>query len=573
MQGRMSLDAPAPTGENADNRFAFLVSTTACARDLQRHVGDADYSYAFVLKQLQPVLEQLGTVRRIDRPESSLCYAAREARRQGLRPVHIALNPPHNAYFTPEVPTILFPFWEFPDVPNRPFLHDGRQNWTRVCRSAEMLITAATRSTESFVQAGVTCPTASIPVPLDPRFFEVPAWDPRHETVFNCRHLVIQGTVDGTFDPYNPLAASDNAADETDSEEVDSDETPDTIPLPTAVAAPVVAASQPRDRWREWGLRGYRVLRKVIGAGRAEKILARYHESCQRYPQRRHMPQRALHVASRLGYSTCRHVYHTWICRWLSPEAVHRLGGIKRRVVSHQPQLPLLPAHPLKLSGLVYTSIFNLSDRRKNSEDLLSGFLLAFKDRADVTLVLKLATNPQREYHEVQALLHVYGCLGIRHRCRLVVITDFLSDEQMAELNRATTYYLNTSRAEGACLPLQEAMASGRPVLAPRHTAMADYIDSRVGLVLESHPEPTFWPHDPQRRYETTWNRLVWADLYEKLQASAELVAKERSLYDEMATAARKRMLSFASRPVVAEQYRQALRQLPADRAGISWAA
>ncbi|RPI82510.1 MAG: hypothetical protein EHM42_09385, partial [Planctomycetaceae bacterium] len=38
------------------------------------------------------------------------------------------------------------------------------------------------------------------------------------------------------------------------------------------------------------------------------------------------------------------------------------------------------------LSGVVYTSVFNPYDRRKNWEDLLSGFLLALGDRADVTL-------------------------------------------------------------------------------------------------------------------------------------------------------------------------------------------
>ena len=40
----------------------------------------------------------------------------------------------------------------------------------------------------------------------------------------------------------------------------------------------------------------------------------------------------------------------------------------------------------------------------------------------------------------------------------MVVITDFLTDEQMNDLFRATTYYVNASRAEGACLPLQQAL-------------------------------------------------------------------------------------------------------------------
>ncbi|MBX6312839.1 MAG: glycosyltransferase, partial [Isosphaeraceae bacterium] len=229
---------------------------------------------------------------------------------------------------------------------------------------------------------------------------------------------------------------------------------------------------------------------------------------------------------------------------------------------------------PLTLGGLVYTSIFNLSDRRKNLPDLLTAFLLAFRDRPDVTLVLKLATNPQREYYELQEFGPLYHGLGIAHRCRVVVITDYLSDEQMADLLRVTTYYVNTSRAEGACLPLQHALAAGRPAIAPVHTAMADYLDESVSLVLRSYPEPTFWPHDPERRYETTWQRLVWSDVRDQFLRSAAIAEQEPVTYAALSTAARERMAQYASPQVVAEALRKALRHLDAATPGAwSWAA
>ena len=210
-----------------------------------------------------------------------------------------------------------------------------------------------------------------------------------------------------------------------------------------------------------------------------------------------------------------------------------------REVVGKEPVMapdPLLPSTPLTLGGLLFSSIFNLGDRRKNHHDLLSAFLLAFQDREDATLVVKLATNPVREHHEIGLLETMYRSLGIDHKCRFVVITDFLTDQQMAELMRVTTYYVNTSRAEGACLPLQQSLAAGRPSIAPDHTAMADFMDDQVGFVPRTFPEPTYWPHDPEMKTETFWNRMVWSDLRDHLLASADLVENDsREIPREMA--------------------------------------
>src|SRR4029079_14909084 len=134
-----------------------------------------------------------------------------------------------------------------------------------------------------------------------------------------------------------------------------------------------------------------------------------------------------------------------------------------------------------------------------------------------------LVTNPVREHHEVGLLCKRYQELGIGHRCRVVVITEFLNNDQMNDLMKFTTYYVNTSHAEGACLPLQQALAGGRPGLAPAHSAMADYMDDTVGFVIESHPEPSPWPHDPERRLETYWHRLVWSRLREAFVTSSEV--------------------------------------------------
>ncbi len=469
--------AEGPTAARPSRRYAFFISTTGCVGDLKRHLGSADYSYGFVLKAVTPALERLGTWQLVARPESSLSHLASRAAAEGLRPIYLVLHPPHNAYFTPDVPTVLFPFWEFPRIPDRDFGFDTRQNWRRMCQGADLIVTACRFTAEAFRESGVTRPLEVVPVPLAAEAFDVPAWNPEHSWSIVCRHLVLGG------DATPPVATGEA----------------------TAPQGPRAAF------WK-----------RALRAG-----------------------------------------YRRYVRRWLNARTIERIKRVRRTVlrIPDEP-LPLLPSTPLTLSGLVYTSLFNPSDRRKNARDILTAFLLAFRDRPDVTLVLKLATSASREFHDLHEFRAVYEDLGLTHRCRVVLLTDFLSDEQMASLFRSTTYYVNASRAEGACLPLQQALAAGRPSIAPRHTAMADYLDDSVGFVIGAHPEPTFWPHDPEQRTETYWNRLVWSDLRDAFLTSAEVAFAERSRYDAMAAAARSRMADFAACEVVAEGWRRALGRL-----------
>jgi glycosyltransferase involved in cell wall biosynthesis len=481
---------PAPRRHDAPYRF--LVGTTGCAGDIRRHMGSADYSYAFVLEALAPALERLGSWRYLPVPEASLGLAAARAAAEGTRPVHLSLHPPQNAYFSPVVPTVLFPFWEFPEVPCRDFGHNTRQNWVRMCRGAGLVLVACRFTADALRRAGISAPIAVVPVPVPDRAFRVPDWDPSWTWTIPCRHLVWGGP-----------------------------------PREQTAEPPAPAAPPPAPRV---GLKR-RVARRLKG------------------------------------------VYHRRVAPWLSEPTRQRLRRAKRRMLRQaDPPLPLLPSTPLSLSGLVYTSLFNLADRRKNPRDLLSAFLIAFRERPDVTLVLKLATSATREYHELIELDALYRSLRIDHACRVVVLTDFLTDDGLDGLNRATTYYVNTSKAEGACLPLLRALAGGRPAIAPRHTAMLDYFDGDIGYVVRSDPEPTHWPHDPEFRHETTWHRLVWSDLRDAFLASAEVAERDRAAYDAMSAAARRRMRDLVSVDAATEALRQALAQIDAPPVGaLGW--
>ncbi len=220
------------------------------------------------------------------------------------------------------------------------------------------------------------------------------------------------------------------------------------------------------------------------------------------------------------------------------------------------PAMPRSSAAPLNLSGVVYSSIFNPRDHRKNWEDLLTGFLFALKDCEDATLVLKLITDQPSAVDEIW---NFYHHIGIPHRCKVAFVSDFLSDEQLVELARATTYYITTTRAEGNCLPLMNHLAAGRPAISPCHTAIGDYFSRDIGFVVESHPEPAAFPQDSQLRKTTTWHRLVWTSLVEQIQKSYAVAKQDPATYQRLARNARAKMLGWVSSQEVGPRLREAL--------------
>ena len=136
-----------------------------------------------------PCTGAVGALAAGNRAESCLVYAAAQAIEEGFRPVHLAVMPVHQAYLTPAVPTILFPFWEFPRIPDRDFGWETRHNWARVSRRASLIVTACEMTAKSFRQAGVGCPVEVLPVPIADRAFHVPPWSPDFTWRMTCRHV------------------------------------------------------------------------------------------------------------------------------------------------------------------------------------------------------------------------------------------------------------------------------------------------------------------------------------------------------------------------------------------------
>ena len=211
----------------------------------------------------------------------------------------------------------------------------------------------------------------------------------------------------------------------------------------------------------------------------------------------------------------------------------------------------LRPGERLRLDGIVYTAVFSPYDGRKNWFDMVSAFCWTFRETEDATLVLKLTHRDSRE-----ALVEMLRYLRklTPFKCRVVLMDSYLSEEDYQSLVLATTYVVNTSHGEGQCLPLMEFMSAGRPAIAPRNSAMLDYITEGNAFVVASDVEPTQWPHDPRGAYRTFRHRLEFDSLMDAYRRSYALATERPEAYAAMSACASARLETHCSERVVADR-------------------
>jgi len=91
-----------------------------------------------------------------------------------------------------------------------------------------------------------------------------------------------------------------------------------------------------------------------------------------------------------------------------------------------------------------------------------------------------------------------------------VLMFDHLTQGELSWVYQASDAFVLASQAEGACLPLYEAMAHGVPCVAPMHTALKEVLEGGRGkLVAPDHT--TIHPWGNVNRYHTQPSELATA--------------------------------------------------------------
>jgi glycosyltransferase involved in cell wall biosynthesis len=442
-------------------------------------LGTAGYSYDFVARLFAPLLERLGKLVEVKRPNAELPGLIQAAREEHRDPILVSFRPFQDAFVSPLARNVVVPAWEFPDIPDIQFDGNPQNNWVETANRCALVLVGGPFTADALKAAGVKTPIRIVPVPTPEKYFRLPRWQSDFRATLDCAPYVF-GAVD---------------------------------------------------------------VRAFSFGGRPKTV-----------------KQRLTSALRTIGFRAYRHLFKRWLPRRVEPIVT---GVLRTALTSFREQfLPPRSQRGLDLGGIVYTSIFNPSDGRKNWEDMLTAFLYALRDCDDATLVLKLVSSSPQAIHRV---ISAYRRLDVSHRCRVVLIPDFLSEADMQQLARVSTYYLTTTRAEGNCLPLMNYLAAGRPGVSPSHTAIADYFDSRVGFVVDSHPEPAAWPQDSLLRWRTTWHRLVWPSLVEQIRHSYQVAKHDQAAYQAMATAAQEKMRQWAHPDAVWRSLQSAMQVLRSD--------
>lgn len=202
------------------------------------------------------------------------------------------------------------------------------------------------------------------------------------------------------------------------------------------------------------------------------------------------------------------------------------------------------PLHHLHAKGVVYASILNPSDARKNWCDIVTGFVSAFQNVEDAVLVLKL-----NELDSTNTFIHMTFMLKkfMWMKCKIYIFNGYLEDHDYDQFLDGIDYVVNFSTGEGQCLPLMELMSMGVPAISPDHTSMADYVTPENAYILPSFKTLSSWPHDSRLAFSTLSCQVSWEALRNAYTESYQRAKQQPSAYQAMSRAAMQHLETHCS--------------------------
>jgi glycosyltransferase involved in cell wall biosynthesis len=210
--------------------------------------------------------------------------------------------------------------------------------------------------------------------------------------------------------------------------------------------------------------------------------------------------------------------------------------------------IDVLTADAEETPPVIFLSIFNVYDWRKQIRPLIEGFIQYSRTNRNAYLMLKVSmpskgdTFLNEELHN-QQMTDPGQLLAPYVSDRIWMTADVLTREQMHSLYDCSAFYVCTSHAEGQNLPMLEAMARGVVPVSVDHTAMADYVRPDNASVIRSELRP-FTPRLASRYHmygvstwytsaEEVFSALVCASEMDRDTYAARSAAATRTVADQ----------------------------------------
>jgi glycosyltransferase involved in cell wall biosynthesis len=264
-----------------------------------------------------------------------------------------------------------------------------------------------------------------------------------------------------------------------------------------------------------------------------------------------------LPVAPPAWRHAARFVHQVWTPSRFSAAALEPLAPGRVRVVPHpvaaDPPVPSALQRAdfgLPDQAFVVLVSFSLASsfERKNPLGAIAAFRLAFGDRTDRLLCLKIVHAGHAPGDLARIRAAIAGAANIRLETRLLPAADSHA------LTRCADAVLSLHRSEGFGLVPAEAMLLGRPVIATDFSGTTDFLDAGCGLPVPYRLIPA---RDPRGVFQA--DGASWADAdIEAAAAALRLLAGDAALRLRLGAAARQAALHRLG----AEKLAQAVRAL-----------
>jgi glycosyltransferase involved in cell wall biosynthesis len=466
----------------------IIVYSAMDARTVVESFGEPEYSYYFVLREFLPLLDSIGTVVSISDPAREVDPLYQAACASGENCIFLSFTPPHLTQTNLACPTFPVFAWEFSSMPTEAWWPEHPEHDWRYCLAK---CAGAIVHSQQSAQCVRDIMGANFPVVAIP----APLWD-RMSTMRSALKLS-QGERRESLELSAGMVFDTRDTDKerwlpSDAETINM--------IAESYGKPLPASSNSKTTG------GFIDITRRHAALWYQSVLA------ERIP------------------NALQHKLDTW-ATWANPKAAGRRS--------------------VTLDGVIFTSVFNPLDGRKNWSDMLTGFCAEFEHEPDATLVLKLGHHRYSE--AIEHMLLALKRLG-DFKCRVVLLFGFLPDDSYVRLMQQTDFIVNTSHGEGQCLPLMEYLSCGKPAIAPYHSALADYIDENVAFVVDSWADAAAWPHDPRIAYRTLRQQLNWNSVCRAYRAAFDCYRLQPEDYQRRSTAAIERMHQHCSLEVARQR-------------------
>ena len=570
----------------------IIVYSEINANNIELQIGQSEYSYYFVLKEFLPVLEQIGNVHHVDHfDQVDPLYRLIKHNNPAESAVFLSFSPPHKTAINLECPTICVFAWEFPSIPVIGWSNDDRNDWRVVFSAHGRAITLAKIAADAVKkEMGDDYPILVLPTPVwnkmqHARDGFIQKLDGKiNRPLLKFKNILID-TKDMSLNP-DMIVGDAKINAEVDENLFDLPH----LPSPDTILQSKLFLTRNGKRTSEYSIEvakneeGYLIYGPYIAWNAGKYVVNIYAHLIS--PQNQPIIvdaccERGTIVLARQEISSWQEAYDTmsevdkelylfcqmpielkedyedleirvWIPKntvgsiyavEIKSNNVEDVKNLQNSVVSSQINHKPYSAY-MDIKGVLYTSVFNPKDSRKNVEDMLTAFCYTFKDNDNVTLLLKVAQKDIQSYY--RNLILILSRLS-PFKCRVICVGDFLDELQYTQLVIASDFYFNTSLNEGLCIPLVEFLCGGVPAVAPYHTSMQDYLSDEYAFTINSTLETAAWAHDPEWRRTTKRHRLIWTSICDALASSYNVIINNPTKYHEMSKKALSQLSVYAN--------------------------